>query len=199
MKQSEIEIVPEQVKRLERFETHAGMLKWVASVDHKQIAVMYMLTSLFFFLVGGIEALLMRWQLARPENHFMGPETYNQLFTLHGTTMIFLVAVPGLLAFGNYFIPLQIGARDIAFPRLNALSYWLFLFGGVLLYGRHPGRQRSRHGMVQLCAAERETLLVTWWSGLLGTRSAGNWDRHGGHGHQFSGYDCRFTGTGYEL
>ena len=103
------------MERLERYEQHAGMLKWVGSVDHKQIAVMYMLTSLFFFLVGGVEALLMRWQLARPENHFISPETYNQLFTLHGTTMIFLVAVPALLAFGNYFIPLQIGARDIAF------------------------------------------------------------------------------------
>jgi cytochrome c oxidase subunit I len=132
---SEIEIVPQQIEKLERFQKHAGMLKWIASVDHKQIAVMYMLTSLFFFLVGGVEALLMRWQLAKPENHFMGPETYNQLFTLHGTTMTFLVAVPALLAFGNYFIPLQIGARDIAFPRLNAMSYWLFLFGGVLLYG----------------------------------------------------------------
>jgi cytochrome c oxidase subunit I len=132
---SEIPIVPSEIDKLQRFQEHAGMLKWLASVDHKQIAVMYMLTSLFFFLVGGIEALLMRWQLARPENRFMGPETYNQLFTLHGTTMIFLVAVPALLAFGNYFIPLQIGARDIAFPRLNAMSYWLFAFGGLLLYG----------------------------------------------------------------
>jgi cytochrome c oxidase subunit I len=132
---SDIEIVPGQIEKLERFEQHAGMLKWVASVDHKQIAVMYMLTSLFFFLVGGVEALLMRWQLAKPQNHFLTPEAYNQLFTLHGTTMIFLVAVPALLAFGNYFIPLQIGASDIAFPRLNAMSYWLFLFGGVLLYG----------------------------------------------------------------
>ncbi len=132
---SEIEIVPPQMEKMERFEEHGGLLKWVASVDHKQIAVMYMLTSLFFFLVGGVEALLMRWQLAKPQNHFLTPEAYNQLFTLHGTTMIFLVAVPALLAFGNYFIPLQIGARDIAFPRLNAMSYWLFLFGGVLLYG----------------------------------------------------------------
>jgi cytochrome c oxidase subunit I len=123
------------MERLERYEKRAGMLKWVSSVDHKRIAVMYMLTSLFFFMVGGVEALLMRIQLARPENHFMTPETYNQLFTLHGTTMIFLVAVPALLAYGNYFIPLQIGARDIAFPRLNAMSYWLFLFGGLLLYG----------------------------------------------------------------
>ena len=132
---SQLGIIPHTMERLERYEKHAGMLKWVGSVDHKQIAVMYMLTSLFFFLVGGVEALLMRIQLARPENHFMTPETYNQLFTLHGTTMIFLVAVPALLAYGNYFIPLQIGARDIAFPRLNAMSYWLFLFGGVLLYG----------------------------------------------------------------
>jgi cytochrome c oxidase subunit 1/cytochrome c oxidase subunit I+III len=132
---SDIDIVPAQIEKMERFEQHAGMLKWVSSVDHKQIAVMYMLTSLFFFLVGGVEALLMRWQLAKPQNHFLTPEAYNQLFTLHGTTMIFLVAVPALLAFGNYFIPLQIGASDIAFPRLNAMSYWLFLFGGVLLYG----------------------------------------------------------------
>ena len=132
---SDIDIVPAQIEKLERFEEHAGMLTWVSSVDHKQIAVMYMLTSLFFFLIGGVEALLMRWQLAKPQNHFLTPEAYNQLFTLHGTTMIFLVAVPALLAFGNYFIPLQIGASDIAFPRLNAMSYWLFLFGGVLLYG----------------------------------------------------------------
>jgi cytochrome c oxidase subunit I len=132
---SQLEVIPQTTERLERYETHAGMLKWVGSVDHKQIAVMYMLTSLFFFLVGGVEALLMRIQLARSENHFMTPETYNQMFTLHGTTMIFLVAVPALLAYGNYFVPLQIGARDIAFPRLNAMSYWLFLFGGVLLYG----------------------------------------------------------------
>ncbi len=132
---STVDIVPDQIEKLERFERKAGMLKWVASVDHKQIAVMYMLTSLFFFLVGGVEALLMRWQLARPENNFLSPEVYNEMFTLHGTTMIFLVAVPALLAFGNYFIPLQIGARDIAFPRLNAMSYWLLLFGGILLYG----------------------------------------------------------------
>jgi cytochrome c oxidase subunit 1/cytochrome c oxidase subunit I+III len=132
---STVDIVHDQIEKLERFERKAGMLKWVASVDHKQIAVMYMLTSLFFFLVGGVEALLMRWQLARPENNFLSPEVYNEMFTLHGTTMIFLVAVPALLAFGNYFIPLQIGARDIAFPRLNAMSYWLLLFGGILLYG----------------------------------------------------------------
>jgi cytochrome c oxidase subunit I len=132
---TELDVVPEQMERLERYERSAGILKWFASVDHKQIAIMYMLTSLFFFFVGGVEALLMRWQLARPVNNFLSPEEYNQLFTLHGTTMIFLVAVPALLAFGNYFIPLQIGARDIAFPRLNAMSFWMLVFGGVLLYG----------------------------------------------------------------
>jgi cytochrome c oxidase subunit I len=132
---STIPIVSKEIEKLERFESKAGMLKWVASVDHKQIAIMYMVASMFFFLVGGVEALLMRWQLVKPENRFLTPEAYNQLFTLHGTTMIFLVAVPALIAFGNYFIPLQIGARDIAFPRLNAMSFWLFLFGGLLLYG----------------------------------------------------------------
>lgn len=86
---SEIDIIPQTMEKLERYEKHAGMLKWVASVDHKQVAVMYMLTSLFFFLVGGVEALVMRLQLARPENRLLTPEAYNQLFTLHGTTMIF--------------------------------------------------------------------------------------------------------------
>src|SRR5438105_4485714 len=109
-------------------------LAWLSTVDHKRIAILYLFAGLFFFVVGGLEALFMRLQLAVPNNHFLQPDTYNQLFTMHGTTMIFLVIMP--LSFGlvNYFLPLQIGARDMAFPRLNALGFWLVPFGGILLH-----------------------------------------------------------------
>ncbi len=106
---------------------------WITTVDHKRIGIMYGSAALFFFVIGGIEALLIRIQLAVPENTFLDAETYNQLFTMHGTTMIFLVAMPLAVAFFNYVVPLQIGARDVAFPRLNALSFWVFLFGGLYL------------------------------------------------------------------
>ena len=107
---------------------------WLATVDHKRIGIMYIATSLAFFVVGGILALLMRAQLATPNEHFIRRGSYNELFTIHGTTMVFLVVVPILAGFGNYLVPLMIGARDVAFPRLNALSYWLFLLGGIVLY-----------------------------------------------------------------
>src|SRR5947208_2099828 len=93
-----------------------------------------MVTAFVFFLVGGVEALLMRIQLGTPENTFLDPATYNQLLTMHGTTMIFLFVVPMMAGFANYLVPLQIGARDMAFPRLNALSYWLFLGGATVFY-----------------------------------------------------------------
>lgn len=109
-------------------------LSWVATVDHKRIGLMYLVTTFFFFLVGGVEALVMRLQLALPHNHLIGPDAYDQLFTMHGTTMIFLVVMPALIGFANYFVPLMIGARDMAFPRLNAMSYWLLVFGGLLLH-----------------------------------------------------------------
>src|SRR6266403_4884122 len=109
-------------------------LAWLSTVDHKRIAVLYLLTGLFFFVIGGLEALLMRLQLAVPNNHFLQPDTYNQLFTMHGTTMIFLVVMPVMFGFVNYFLPSQIGARDMAFPRLNALGFWLIPFGGILLH-----------------------------------------------------------------
>jgi cytochrome c oxidase subunit I len=107
---------------------------WLTTVDHKKIGILYLVTSAVFFVVGGLEALVMRIQLSQPENAWISPEAYNELFTMHGTTMIFLVVMPMLLGFANYFVPLQIGARDMAFARLNAFSYWLFLFGGLLLY-----------------------------------------------------------------
>src|SRR5438067_3902321 len=124
---------PYPVPAAEQFRP-TGLLRWVSTVDHKDIGVLYLVTSLGFFVLGGFEALLIRIQLAVPRNTFLDPATYDAVFTVHGTTMIFLVVMPLLLGFSNYIVPLQIGARDMAFPRLNALSYWLFLFGGLVLY-----------------------------------------------------------------
>jgi cytochrome c oxidase subunit 1 len=111
-----------------------GVVGWLTTTDHKRIGIMYLVTVLVFFMLGGVEALLMRTQLAVPDNTFLAPEKYNEILTMHGTTMIFLVIVPVWAGFANYFVPLMIGARDVAFPRLNAWSYWMFLFGGLALY-----------------------------------------------------------------
>ena len=120
---------------LTRSQDHVpGLLGWVASVDHKRIGIMYLLAGLVFFGAGGIEALLMRIQLAVPKNNFLSPHAFDQIFTMHGTTMIFLVAMPVLTGLANYLVPLMIGASDVAFPRLNTLSLWLLVWGGLLLY-----------------------------------------------------------------
>jgi cytochrome c oxidase subunit 1 len=107
---------------------------WVTTVDHKKLGILYILYALVFLVIGGIEATIMRIQLIIPHNHFVSPQVFNRMFTMHGTTMIFFVTMPILFGFGNYLIPLMIGARDMAFPRLNAWSFWLTAFGGLLLY-----------------------------------------------------------------
>jgi cytochrome c oxidase subunit 1 len=107
---------------------------WLVTTDHKRIGILYIVTSLFFLLTGGVLALLIRTQLIHANTHIFTGDTYNQLFTMHGTTMIFLAIVPVWAGLANFFVPLMIGARDMAFPRLNALSYWLFLAGGIVLY-----------------------------------------------------------------
>ena len=111
-----------------------GLWGFLVETDHKVIGLRYIITAFIFFLFGGIEAALMRIQLAFPENHFLNPDRYNQVFTVHGTTMMFLFAVPIVTAMGIYFVPLMIGARDVAFPRLNAYGYFVYLIGGILLY-----------------------------------------------------------------
>src|SRR5947199_9996031 len=116
-----------------RVHAEEGLWSWLTTVDHKRIAALYLGTSLFWFIVGGFEALIIRLQLAMPNGHIVSAETYNELFTMHGTTMIFLVVMPLSAAFFNLLIPLQIGARDVAFPRLNAFSYWVYLFGSIFL------------------------------------------------------------------
>jgi cytochrome c oxidase subunit I len=108
--------------------------EWVVTVDHKKIGLMYILYAILFLVVGGIEAAIMRIQLAVPHATFVSPQVFNRMFTMHGTTMVFLVGIPILLGFANYLVPLMIGARDMAFPRLNAWSFWTSAFGGILLY-----------------------------------------------------------------
>jgi cytochrome c oxidase subunit I len=110
------------------------VMSWIATVDHKRIGILYIATTLVFFIAGGVLAVLMRTQLAQANEDFITRERYNELFTLHGITMVFLVIVPILAGFANFVVPLMIGARDMAFPRLNAFSYWAFLLGGVTLY-----------------------------------------------------------------
>src|SRR5271170_1496073 len=113
---------------------YQGLWSWVSSVDHKQVGIMYIASALFFFIIGLILALVMIIQLMVPMNHVISQDTYNQIFTMHGTTMIFLMAMPLLFGFSVYLVPLMIGARDMAFPRLNAMGFWIFLFGALLLY-----------------------------------------------------------------
>ncbi len=116
-----------------RPQAKTGWRSWVTTVDHKKIGIMYGASALFFLVIGGIEALIIRSQLAAPEQKLLSADLYNQIFTMHGVTMIFLAVMPLGAAFMNYLIPLQIGARDVAFPRLNALSFWTFLVGGIFL------------------------------------------------------------------
>jgi cytochrome c oxidase subunit 1 len=113
---------------------YTGVLEWITTTDHKRIGVLYLFTTFFFFLSGGLLALAIRTQLATPDGTVLTAQQYNAAFTMHGTTMVFLFVVPVWTGFANYILPLQLGARDMAFPRLNALSYWLLLSGGILLY-----------------------------------------------------------------
>lgn len=108
--------------------------EWVTTVDHKRLGIMYICSGIVFFVIAGLEATIMRWQLFFPNNDAISPQVFNRLFTMHGTTMVFLVGMPIIIGMANYLVPLMIGARDLAFPRLNAFGFWLFLFGGLLLY-----------------------------------------------------------------
>jgi len=137
---------PTQLRLQEIWEAKPGWRGWLSTVDHKTIGLRYIVTAFVFLLMGGIEALIMRLQLARPNATLLTPEQYNQLFTMHGVTMIFLYALPVLSGFSNYLWPLVLGARDMAFPRLNALSYWVFLFAGIFLYSSFPFGQAPNAG-----------------------------------------------------
>src|SRR3954471_3581752 len=136
--QAQAEIPPDVLelhKTLERTWTRGpGALGWLCSTNHKDIGTRYVVTAFTFFLLAGVLALLMRIQLAFPENHFLGADLYNQVFTVHGTTMMFLFAVPVMEGMALYLVPLMVGTRNVAFPRLNAYGYYTYLIGGILLY-----------------------------------------------------------------
>src|SRR3954469_10610226 len=130
-----VDAVERERRLLDRtWDNGRGLIAWLSDTDHKAIGRRYLVTAFGFFTLGGILAALMRIQLARPENTFLSPDQYNQIFTMHGTTMMFLFAVPVVLAMGVYLVPLMVGARNIAFPRMLAYGYWMFLFGGIFLY-----------------------------------------------------------------
>jgi cytochrome c oxidase subunit 1/cytochrome c oxidase subunit I+III len=122
------------VTHIAEMKEYRGLLSWLTSIDHKQIGIMYIVSALFFFFVAAGEAIIMRIQLVKPMNHWLTPDLYNQIFTMHGTTMVFLMGMPLVLGFSVYLIPLMIGARDMAFPRLNAMGFWIFIFGAIMLY-----------------------------------------------------------------
>ena len=128
------EAPPEPITRPAAPPWTAVLHDWVTTVDHKKIGILYVIMAVVFLVVGGVEALLLRWQLMWPRYDFLGPDTFNQMFTMHGTTMVFFMGIPILVGMGNYLVPLMIGARDMAFPRLNALGFWVTLLGGLLVY-----------------------------------------------------------------
>ena len=174
--------------------SETGIWSWITTVDHKRIGIMYGYAAFFFLLIGGLEALVLRIQLSQPDNNFLTAAEYNAMFTMHGTTMIFLAIMPISAAFFNYLLPLQIGARDVAFPRLNALSFWIFIFGGAFLYstfifgtagapeGGYLAEEvgwawiSTKWWLVWLSAQCRNEVFSRNSNGLLGNRSSDSWN-----------------------
>ena len=151
------------------WETPKTVRGWFASVDHKGLGIRYLVTAFTFLLIGGLEALLMRIQLSRPNMTFISPEEYNQIFTMHGATMIFWYAAPILSGFAVYLVPLMIGARDMAFPRLNAFTYWAYLFSGIFLYIAPVLGQAPHAGWSPMCHTRLRCTRPGWaW---ISTRS----------------------------
>jgi cytochrome c oxidase subunit 1 len=160
----------------------ATLHEWATTVDHKKIGVLYIVMAVVFLVIAGLEALLIRWQLFFPRNNVLGPDTFNQLFTMHGTTMVFFMGMPILIGIGNYLIPLMIGARDMAFPRLNAMGFWATLFGGLLVYcsyatGGAPAIGWFAYAPLTEHTFSRSSATDLWALGLvisgIGTTSAG--------------------------
>src|ERR1700686_3212502 len=139
--------IPVGLGRTEALPLPSKLHDWLVTVDHKRLGILYIGTALFFFTVAGVLAAFMRWQLAFPNGTVLPPDVFNRFFTMHGTTMVFLVGMPFFAGLANYLTPLMIGARDMAFPRLNAFGYWIFLFGGILLYFSYvAGEGLAGHG-----------------------------------------------------
>jgi len=146
---------------------HRGIWAWITTTDHKKIGILYGVSAMAFFIVGGVEALLIRTQLAVPNGEVLSADAYNQMFTMHATTMVFLVVMPAAAAFTNYFLPILIGARDVAFPRLNALSYWIFFFGGLFLtlsFFLGGGADGGWFGYAPLSTEVPEIVRMDYWA-----------------------------------
>ncbi|MFN4261358.1 MAG: cytochrome c oxidase subunit I [Gemmataceae bacterium] len=174
--------IAEQEPQVERRPWNDILHDWVTTVDHKKLGIMYILMALFFLIVAGIEIILVRCQLFVPRAQFIGPDMFNQLFTMHGTTMVFFMGMPILIGIGNYIVPLMIGARDMAFPRLNAFGFWVTLFGGLVMYfsflaGGAPDIGWFGYAPLTSAAFSRGTSTDYWIVGLLvsgtGTIAAG--------------------------
>ena len=158
----------ERLKSL--WETAPGIYGWLATVDHKALGIRYIVTAFVFLALGGIEALIFRLQLAQPNEHLLTPEQYDQLFTMHGITMILWYAFPILTGFSVYLQPLLLGTRDMALPRLNAFTYWVFLFSGMFLYAGLFRRHGAGRRMVQLRSVFRGRFQYRTQYRLLRTR-----------------------------
>jgi cytochrome c oxidase subunit 1 len=172
----------EQTQELEAPAWTAVLHDWVTTVDHKKLGIMYVIMAVFFLVVAGCEAMLMRWQLLVPRSTFLGPDTFNQLFTMHGTTMVFFMGMPILIGIANYLLPLMVGARDMAFPRLNALGFWSTLFGALLAYfsfatGGAPAIGWFAYAPLTEATFARSAAIDFWALGLIvsgvGTITAG--------------------------
>jgi len=147
--------------------SRGGLWAWITTTDHKRIGILYGGSAIVFFIVGGIEALLIRIQLAAPNGEFLSADAYNQMFTMHATTMVFLVVMPAAAAFTNYFLPILLGARDVAFPRLNAFSYWIFFFGGLFLtvsFFLGGGPDGGWFGYAPLSTQVTEVVRMDYWA-----------------------------------
>jgi cytochrome c oxidase subunit 1 len=161
----------------------SGLVGWITTVDHKRIGILYVVTALGFFAIGGALAMLMRAELAEPGRQLLDNYTYNQVFTAHGTLMIYLFSVPIFTGLGNYLVPLQIGAADVAFPRLNAVSYWLFLFGGLVVVsgavtaGGFPGFGWIAYRRCRRASTARAPVGTCGCWALRSPASPASWDR----------------------
>lgn len=160
--------VKRKISSLADIPEYRGLLSWVTSIDHKQLGILYIVSALCFFLVGLGLALIMRTQLIVPMNRFVSQDFYNQVFTMHGTTMVFLMAMPLLFGFSVYLTPLMIGAKDMAYPRLNAMGYWIYLFGGLMLYFSFIGGGAPAAGWFSYAPLTEKDFLfnpgITYWA-----------------------------------
>ena len=176
--------------------TYTGLWSWLTTVDHKRIAALYGFTAFAFFLVGGIEATVLRLQLVTADSSLVSPDTFNAMFTMHATTMIFMVVMPFGATFFNFLIPLMIGARDVAFPRLNAFSYWTFLFGALLMHGGFivgdvPDAGWFSYANLTAAPFSQGQGLDFWALSLQGAGGG-----VAGGGFQFCGYHHQYAGAG---